>query len=75
MADPVSMRFHRSLYPVVSVRRAAERFARFGPEISEHEADVSVVFTEVPDALRARLAGEFGNHALFQAVVDAREAG
>jgi hypothetical protein len=65
-------RFHASLYPVASVRKAAERFAAFGPEIEEAGADVLVTFTTVPDRLRDRVVDEFGNHALFQVIVDAR---
>jgi hypothetical protein len=72
MADPVALRYHRSLYSPASVAKAAERFAAFGPTVVEAEADVLVTFTTVPDHLRARLGDEFGNHALFQTIVDAR---
>lgn len=75
MAEPVTVRFHRSLYPTASVERAAERFAGFGPAVEERDADVLVAFSTVPDRLRDRLPDEFRNHALFQVVVDAREAG
>jgi len=73
MVEPVTLRFHRSLYAPASVTRAAERFAAFGPTVIEAEADVLVSFSEVPDRLRARLPDEFSNHALFQTIVDARE--
>ncbi len=72
MADPVSLRFHGSLYPTPSVARAAERFAAFGPTVTEAGADVLVAFSTVPDRLRDRLPDEFANHALFQSIVDAR---
>jgi len=36
---------------------------------------VIVAFATVPDRLRERLPDEFRNHAMFQVVVDAREAG
>lgn len=68
----VEVRLHRSLYPTASVRKAAERFAAFGPAITETEADVLVSFTTVPERLVDRVADEFGNHALFQVIVDAR---
>lgn len=74
MAEPVTVRLHRSLYPSASVRRAAERFAGFGPTVEERDADVIVTFAEVADRLRDRLPDEFRNHALFQVIVDAREA-
>jgi len=75
MADPapvVTVRFHRSLYASSSIARAAERFAAFGPAVVEVDADVLVTFSEVPERLRDRLPDEFGNHALFQSIVDAR---
>jgi hypothetical protein len=73
MAEPVRLRFSRSLYAPASIARAAERFAAFGPSIVDAEADVLVLFSEVPERLRDRLPDEFSNHALFQTIVDARE--
>ncbi|MDP2312083.1 MAG: hypothetical protein Q8P41_04200 [Pseudomonadota bacterium] len=75
MAEPVVLRYHRSLYATASVTRAAERFAAFGPAVVEAEADVLVTFADVPDRLRERLPDEFANHALFQTIVDARAEG
>ncbi len=77
MAQPseqgaVAVRFHRSLYPPASVAKAAERFSAFTPTVTEENADVLVTFANVPDRLRDRLPDEFGNHALFQTIVDAR---
>jgi hypothetical protein len=75
MADPVTVRFHRSLYPTASVARAADRFAAFGPAVEESGVDVLATFTAVPDRLRDRLPDEFRNHALFQVIVDSRAEG
>lgn len=75
MAEAVTVRFHRSLYPTASVRRAAERFAGFEPTVEERDGDVLVTFASVAERLRDRLPDEFRNHAMFQVVVDAREAG
>ena len=76
MADPISLRFDGSLYPLRSVAKAAERFAAFGPTVTDGRADggadVLVTFSTVPDRLRDRLPDEFSNHALFQSIVDAR---
>jgi hypothetical protein len=68
----LTVRFHASLYPLSAVQAAAERFARFGPAVTQNGADVLVSFATVPDALRDRLPDEFKNHALFQVIVDAR---
>lgn len=75
MDEPVTVRFHRSLYSPGAIASAAERFAAFGPAVIEAEADVLVTFSTVPDRLRDRLPDEFGNHALFQTIVDARAEG
>lgn len=75
MAEAVTVRLHCSLYPGASVRRAAERFAGFGPSVEERDADVVVTFATVADRLRERLPDEFRNHALYQVVVDARGEG
>ena len=71
-AADIVVRLHRSLYPPAAVARAAERFAAFGPAVTEGDADVRVAFSPVPDRLRDRLPDEFRNHALFEAIVAAR---
>ena len=68
----IALRFHASLYPIASLRKAADRFARFGPALEQSGSDVLVSFVTVTDNLRERLPDEFKNHALFQVIVDAR---
>jgi hypothetical protein len=76
MAEPIVLRFHRSLYTTDAVRAAVARFARLAPSatVEEVDADVKVVLADVPEALRARIGDELGNHALFETIVARRAA-
>lgn len=75
MAEPITLRLHRSLYRPDSVRAAAERFARLAEiEVAEEGDRIHVTLLPRDERVRARLADEFGNHALFQTIVDVRAA-
>lgn len=76
MGSDVSVRFHRSLYAPDAVRRAAERFAPLveALTVEEHESDLRVTLTGVPERLTDRIGDELGNHALFETVVAQRGA-
>lgn len=70
MAEPLALRFHKSLYLGDAVRRAAERFAALG-EITLGESDADWLVSAVPlrDSVRARLGDELSNHALFETIL------
>ncbi|MFZ5479995.1 MAG: HxsD-like protein [Myxococcota bacterium] len=74
-AEPLVLRFHRSLYATDAVRAAVARFSSLvgGTSVEEVEADVMVTLTDVPDRLRGRIADEVGNHALFETIVARRQ--
>lgn len=71
---PLSMRFHRSVYPPEAVRAAAERFAPAVGSVSveERDADSVVTLDGVPERVRGRILDELGNHALFEAMLARR---
>lgn len=73
-AEPVVLRFHRSLYATDAVRAAAARFGNLAAEIAvdEADADVRVTLRGVPERLRARIGDELANHALFETIVARR---
>lgn len=76
MADPIVLRFHRSLYATDGVRAAAARFGGLAEaiDVDEVDADVKVTLRGVPERLRARIGDELGNHALFESIVARRRA-
>jgi hypothetical protein len=75
MAEPVVLRFHRSLYEGEAVRAAAARFGHLAAiEVEDVEADVKVTLRDVPERLRGRIGDELGNHALFETIVRRRTA-
>ncbi len=70
MAEPIALRFHKSLYDEDAVRRAAERFAALGNyELGASEADWLVSIVPVRESVRARLGDELSNHALFETIL------
>lgn len=73
-AEPIVLRFHRSLYATEAVRAAAERFRALAADIAveEVDADVIVEMRGVPERLRGRFADELANHALFETIVARR---
>lgn len=73
MADPLQLRFHKSLYDGGAVARAASRFAGLGAsELGESEADWLVSIVPVRESVRERLADELCNHALFESILTRR---
>ncbi len=73
MAEPLQLRFHKSLYDGEAVARAAERFAGVGTsELAESEADWLVNVVPVRESIRERLADELSNHALFETILKRR---
>lgn len=75
MVEPIRVRFHRSIYDPIAVRRAADRFVALADiEVADHEHDTVVTLVPMRESLRGRLADELGNHALFESIVAARSA-
>jgi len=74
MAEPVLLRFHRSLYAPEAVARAAERFGGLVGAITvdTHPHDVTVTLVDIPERLAGRLPDELANHALFETILAAR---
>lgn len=70
MPEPIALRFHKSLYDGAAVRRAAERFAPLARlEVAESDADWLVSAEPLRESVRARLADEVQNHALFESIL------
>lgn len=70
MAEPIALRFHKSLYDEGAVRRAAERFVALGTvEFTASEADWLVNVVPARESVRARLGDELANHALFETIL------
>jgi hypothetical protein len=75
VADPLHLRFHKSLYDGDAVARAAARFSALGTaELGESEADWLVTVAPLRESIRERLADELGNHALFETILTRRAA-
>lgn len=75
MAEPLRLRFHRSLYAPDAVRAAAERFAGLAElRVEETDTDVLVDVTPHRESLRARIGDELGNHALIASILARRAA-
>ena len=75
MAEPVRVRFHRSLYAREAIDRAVARFAALGAfQVEEHAAEWEVSVVPVRESLRDRIADELGNHVLAGSIL-ARSAG
>ncbi len=75
MAEPIRIRFHRSIYDPTAVRKAADRFVHIADvTVEDHEHDTVVTLVPARESLRARLADEVSNHALFESIVAARSA-
>ena len=76
MAEPLHLRFHKSLYEGEAVRRAAARFAALGPfEMDESEADWLVRGVPARESVRERIVDELGNHALFETILGRKGMG
>lgn len=74
-APPYALRFHRSIYGIEAVRRAAGRFAELAEiGVVENDVDVLVAVNPVRPELGERLLDELANHALFEATRDRRVA-
>lgn len=70
MSEPLTLRFHKSLYDGGAVRRASERFTALGAmEVVEADMDWLVVATPVRESIRERLGDELQNHALFESIL------
>lgn len=74
MGEPIQRRFHRSLYPVAAVRRAADRFAPAvgSVDVSVRDSDTVVTLDGVPERIASRIGDELANHVLFEALQERR---
>lgn len=75
MAEPIKLRFHKSLYEAGAIDKAVERFAALGTfSVEEHDSDWIVNVEPARESLRDRIGDELGNHALFHSILARRGA-
>lgn len=70
MAEPITVRFHRSLYARPAIDAAVARFAALGEfRVEEHEQDWVLHLLPLRESLRERIGDEIANHVLAGSVV------
>ncbi len=70
MPEPLTLRFHKSLYDGEAVRKAAVRFGALGTvQVADGGGDWLVTAVPLRESIRERLGDELGNHALFESIL------